>query len=114
MAKTPEGVIQAYGMAELKKRGCLVRKISYEMRRGCPDHLVLVPGFELEEPDMPHVFSYQEPRVLFIEYKATEDTQPEEHQLREHARMRAVGADVRVIGSKRQVDELIGELFPCK
>lgn len=104
-AKTPEGRVQAYGMAELKKRGCLVRKIGYEGRRGCPDHLVLVP-----ERDW--VRWYAEPQVIFIEYKATEDTRPEEHQLREHARMRAVGADVRVIGSRRQVDELVKELFP--
>ncbi|AGF88204.1 VRR-NUC domain-containing protein [Salmonella enterica subsp. enterica serovar Cerro] len=110
MAKTPEGVIQAYGMAELKKHGCLVRKIGYEGRRGCPDHLVLVP----ERPTIwgKMADNYQ-PCVVFIEYKATEDTQPEEHQLREHARMRAVGADVRVIGSKRQVDALVAELFPC-
>lgn len=106
MAKTPEGVIQAYATAKLKDRGCLVRKIGYEGRRGCPDHLVLVPEFPFRSIILT-------PRVVFIEYKATEDTQPEEHQLREHARMRAVGADVRVIGSKRQVDELIGELFPC-
>jgi hypothetical protein len=109
MAKTPEGIIQAYGMAELKKRGCLVRKIGYEMRRGCPDHLVLVP--ERLNYDVAG-WPYSKPKVVFIEYKATEDTQPEEHQLREHARMRAVGADVRVIGSKRQVDELVKELFP--
>ena len=108
---TPEGKIQAYGMAELKKRGCLVRKIGYEMRRGCPDHLVLVPWVYSKDKVWGRDYA---PRVIFIEYKATEDTQPEEHQLREHARMRAVGADVRVIGSKRQVDELIGELFPCK
>ncbi len=105
MAKTPEGIIQAYGMTELKKRGCLVRKIVYEMRRGCPDHLVLVP-------ELPFRSIILAPRVIFIEYKPTEDTQPEEHQLREHARMRAVGADVRVIGSKEQVDSLIKELFP--
>lgn len=109
MAKTKEGVIQAYGMAELKKRGCLVRKISYEMRRGCPDHLVLVPP---QEKSLSWKWLNM-PRVIFIEYKRDEDTQPEEHQLREHARMRTVGADVRVIGSKRQVDELVKELFPC-
>lgn len=106
-AKTPEGRVQAYGMAELKKRGCLVRKIGYEGRRGCPDHLVLVPnGLDKFWPTVTG-------KVIFIEYKRDEDTQPEEHQLREHARMRAVGADVRVIGSKRQVDELVKELFPC-
>lgn len=102
---TPEGKIQAYGMAELKRRGCLVRKIGYEGRRGCPDHLVLVP-------ERDYVRWYAEPQVVFIEYKATEDTQPEEHQLREHERIRQHGGDVRVIGSKRQVDELVKELFP--
>ncbi len=106
---TPEGKVQAYGMAELKKRGCLVRKIGYEGRRGCPDHLVLVPERGINRK----TGAWLDPCTIFIEYKATEDTQPEEHQLREHARMRAVGADVRVIGSKRQVDELIKELFPC-
>lgn len=112
MVKTPEGVIQAYGMAELKKRGCLVRKIGYEGRRGCPDHLVLVPRRQYAR-SLEGWPIYREADVVFIEYKATEDTPPEEHQLREHARMRAVGADVRVIGSKRQVDELVKELFPC-
>lgn len=116
MAKTPEGVIQAYGMAELKKRGCLVRKIGYEGRRGCPDHLVLVPERKLFNENATGdeiALAWLSAQTLFIEYKATEDTQPEEHQLREHARMRAVGADVRVIGSKRQVDALVTELFPC-
>lgn len=109
---TPEGKIQAYGMAELKKRGCLVRKIGYEGRRGCPDHLVLLPVRQVSKTKEGWAI-YREADVIFIEYKATEDTRPEEHQLREHARMRAVGADVRVIGSKRQVDELVKELFPC-
>lgn len=111
MAKTPEGVIQAYGMAELKKRGCLVRKIGYEGRRGCPDTMVLVPERTITWRDIPQGRSPAQ--IVFIEYKATEDTRPEEHQLREHTRMRAVGADVRVIGSKRQIDELVKELFPC-
>lgn len=107
MAKTPEGIIQAYGMAELKKRGCLVRKISYEGRRGCPDHLVLVPE------RYNSLGSWLRPFTLLVEYKATEDTQPEEHQLREHERIRQHGGDVRVIGSKAQVDALVKELFPC-
>lgn len=109
MAKTPEGDIVAYGRKRLTEKGCLVRKISYEMRRGCPDHLVLVPARPTIWGKMADNYP---PRVVFIEYKATEDTKPEEHQFREHARMRAAGADVRVIGSKRQVDELVKELFP--
>lgn len=111
MAKTPEGDIVSYGRKRLTEKGCLVRKISYEMRRGCPDHLVLVPE-RLTTAKKGYPCLEFRSDVLFIEYKATEDTQPEEHQLREHARMRAVGADVRVIGSKRQVDELVKELFP--
>lgn len=109
MAKTPEGEVQAYGAEQLKKHGCLVRKISYEGRRGCPDQLVLVPA-------QPHpTYSYltgAPARTIFIEYKKAGDIEPEPHQLREHERMRAVGAGVRVIGSKEQVDALIKELFP--
>ena len=107
MAKTPEGEVQAYGAAQFKKHGCLVRKINYEGRRGCPDQLVLVPkrfdGYW-------HCFTA--PSVIFIEYKKAKNIEPEPHQLREHERMRAVGADVRVIGSKEQVDALVQELFP--
>lgn len=104
---TPEGKIQAYGMAELKNRGCLVRKIGYEGRRGCPDLLVLVPARNGKS-----IWAPLGAQVIFIEYKATEDTKPEPHQIREHERMRAAGGDVRVIGSKAQVDELIAKLFP--
>ena len=107
---TPEGLVQKYCMEQLKKRGCLVRKISYEGRRGCPDLLVLVPERRL-------VDEYGEypggPKTLFLEIKKDEQTKPDPHQQREHERMRAVGADVRIIGSKAQVDELVKELFPC-
>lgn len=107
MAKTPEGEVQAYGAEQLKKHGCLVRKIAYEGRRGCPDQLVLVPA-RFDE----YWHCFNEPRTIFIEYKKAENIEPEPHQLREHERMQAVGADVRVIGSKEQVDALIQELFP--
>lgn len=103
MAKTPEGIIQTYAQEQLKKHGCLVRKISYEGRRGCPDLLVLVP---VRQPDL-----WSE--TLFLEIKRDEQTKPDPHQQREHERMRAVGADVRTVSSKAQVDELVKELFPC-
>ena len=112
---TPEGKVQSYGAQQFKKHGCLVRKIGYEGRRGCPDQLVGVPRYVSK---IATSFGYSRnvvlaARTLFIEYKAAEDIEPEAHQVREHERMRAVGMDVRVIGSKRQVDELIKELFPC-
>lgn len=108
MAKTPEGRIVAYAKKRLKEKGCLVRKIAYEMRRGCPDMLVLVPA----KPIPLSWGRLGDPRVLFIEFKKDENTEPEPHQLAEHRRMRAAGADVRVIGSTEQVDALLNELFP--
>ena len=112
MAKTPEGKIQEYGNTQLKARGCLVRKISYEGRRGAPDTMVGVPE-RLANSKKGHPSLEFRTDILFLEYKKDEDTKPDPHQIREHERMRAVGMDVRVIGSKRQVDELIKELFPC-
>lgn len=102
---TPEGKIQYYAMARLKAKGCLVRKISYEGRRGCPDLLVLVPPIEDGGISLPAI-------TMFLEIKKDEQTKPDPHQQREHERMRAVGADVRTIGSKAQVDTLVKELFP--
>lgn len=106
MANTPEGEVVEYAKKQLKAKGCLVRKISYEMRRGCPDLLVLVPERDYRR-------WYAEPQTLFLEIKKDEQTKPDAHQQREHARMQAVGADVRAIGSKAQVDTLVKELFPC-
>lgn len=103
MAKTPEGEVVEYAKKQLKAKGCLVRKISYEMRRGCPDLLVLVP---IRQPDL-----WSE--TLFLEIKKDEKTKPDPHQQREHERIRQHGGDVRVIGSKEQVDSLLSELFPC-
>ena len=115
MAKTPEGIIQTYAQEQLKKRGCLVRKISYEGRRGCPDLLVLVPERNHFAFHRPAVATNRilAAGVMFLEIKRDEHTKPDPHQQREHERMRAVGADVRAIGSKAQVDELVKELFPC-
>lgn len=109
MALTPEGEIVAYAKKRLKEKCCLCRKIAYEMRRGCPDMLVLVPFRESVWSG--GVEKYQ-PKVLFIEFKKDENTELEPHQLREHARMAAAGADVRVIGTRQQVDDLVEELFP--
>ena len=112
MAKTPEGEIVDYIKKQLKARGCLVRKIGYEMRRGCPDLIAFVPmrpanGVWPKEGD---AGIWLPPITVFIEVKKDENTQPEEHQLREHERIRQHGGFVWVIGSKAQMDELIEEL----
>lgn len=112
MAKTPEGEVVEYAKKQLKAKGCLVRKISYEMRRGCPDLLVLVPT-HIYQYDLDGWPVFQDASTIFLEIKKDEQTKPDPHQQREHARMRAIGADVRTIGSKAQVDELVKELWPC-
>lgn len=113
MAKTPEGIIQTYAQEQLKARGCLVRKISYEMRRGCPDLLVLVPYRNGLPGKSTWLVWPKEAQTLFLEIKKDEQTKPDPHQQREHERIRQHGGDVRVIGSKEQVDSLLLELFPC-
>ena len=109
MAKTPEGEVVEYAKKQLKAKGCLVRKISYEMRRGCPDLLVLVPAYIDEDENW-----REAPRAIFLEIKKDEQTKPDPHQQREHERIRQHGGDVRVIGSKEQVDDLVKELLPCE
>lgn len=112
MAKTPEGEVVEYAKKQLKAKGCLVRKISYEMRRGCPDLLVLVPLRQYATTKEGWAIM-READVVFLEIKKDEQTKPDPHQQREHERIRQHGADVRTIGSKAQVDELVKELFPC-
>nr|DAH52767.1 MAG TPA: Nuclease [Caudoviricetes sp.] len=112
MAKTPEGEIVEYIKKQLKARGCLVRKIGYEMRRGCPDLIAFVPMRPVNGiwPKEGGAGIWLPPITVFIEVKKDENTQPEEHQLREHERIRQHGGFVWVIGSKAQMDELIEEL----
>lgn len=114
MGKTPEGIVQKYGRKRLTENGCLVRKISYEGRRGAADYLVLVPERQHAAFHRPAVKTavILGAGVLFLEFKKDENAPPDPHQEREHRRMRKRGADVRVIGSKEQVDALIQELFP--
>lgn len=97
MAKTPEGEVKDYAYSELAKVGCLVRKISYEGRNGCPDLLVIAPtGL-----------------IVLIELKKSESKKADPHQEREHARIAKRGAPIKLIGSKRQIDNLIAELGLC-
>ena len=71
-----------------------MRKISYEGRNGCPDLLVIAPtGL-----------------IVLIELKKSETKKADPHQEREHARIAKRGAPIKLIGSKRQIDNLIAEL----
>lgn len=92
---TPEGKIQKYAKERFEAIGGLVRKLSYEGRAGAPDLLVILPGGI----------------VWFVEIKKDESTKPDPHQLREHERMRKRGANVFVVGSFKQVDDLIANYY---
>ncbi|ARK07388.1 DNA polymerase I [Salmonella phage SE40] len=84
-----------YAKERFEALGGLVRKLSYENRVGAPDLLVVLPGGI----------------VWFVEVKKDENTKPDPHQLREHERMRKRGANVFVVGSKKQVDKLIEHYY---
>lgn len=78
-----------------KARGGEVRKIQYIGRRGAPDRLLVLPWN----------------RVFFVELKRP-DGKAEDHQLREHARLRRIGADVRVLDTIELVDAFFKEVAP--
>ena len=92
---TKEGVVQKYAKDRFEVMGGLVRKLSYENRVGSPDLLVILPGGI----------------VWFVEVKKDENTKPDPHQIREHERMRKRGANVFVVGSFKQVDDLIANYY---
>lgn len=92
---TPEGRVQKYAKDRFEALGGLVRKLSYENRVGAPDLLVILPSGI----------------VWFVEVKKDENTKPDPHQLREHERMSKRGANVFVVGSFKQVDDLIASYY---
>jgi hypothetical protein len=91
--------IEAYLVAQVKRIGGEVRKVSWIGRRGAPDRLVMLP----------HDGRYHGAwgPCYWIELKAP-GKKPEPHQLREHQRMRAMGQRVEVIDSFEGVDALLG------
>ena len=90
--------IEAYLVKLVKACGGEVRKVQWIGRRGAPDRLVLLPGA---------MWSYPMPVAgVWVELKAP-GVAAEAHQLREHARMRALGQHVVVIDSLEGVDRLL-------
>ena len=90
--QTCERDVERYLVEQTAKRGGETRKVQWIGRHGAPDRLVMLPG----RP------------AVWVELKAPgEKAKP--HQLREHARMRALGQHVVVIDSFDGVDELLGE-----
>jgi hypothetical protein len=72
-----------------------VRKLAYIGRRGAPDRLLILPHN----------------RVFFVELKRP-GKDADDHQAREHKRLRRVGADVRVLDTLEAVDAFFNEVAP--
>ena len=94
-----ESEIETYLVERVKAAGGEVRKVKWIGRHGAPDRLVLLPAEFNGNWERSAI-------VVFVELKAP-GKPLEEHQAREHKRMRGFGARVIVIDSKEGVDALL-------
>lgn len=94
-----ESQIEAYLVKRVKALGGEVRKVQWIGRRGAPDRLVMLPDGWTGRQWVP--------QTTWVELKAP-GVKPEAYQLREHARMRAMGQRVEVIDSIEGVERLLG------
>ncbi len=95
--------IEKHLVQRVKALGGEVRKVEWVGRRGAPDRLVML------RPTIPRVVRGKVKETVactWVELKAP-GVKPERHQLREHARMRAMGQRVVVIDSIEGVEELL-------
>ena len=90
---TPEGKIQAMIKRRFESLGGLVRKISYEGRRGCPDLIIAIGG-----------------RILLVEVKKSIKSKLDPHQEREAERYRSRGVEVFKIGSEEELKSMVAKL----
>lgn len=87
--------IEQYLVSRVKELGGEVRKVNWVGRTGAPDRLVMLPPVKAGENS-----------TIWVELKAP-GQKPKPHQLREHARMQAMGQRVEVVDSIEGVDEVL-------
>lgn len=85
-----ENRIEKYFTDRVKKAGGQTRKVTFLGHRGAPDRLVLWPG-----------------RAHWVELKRPLTPHAEDHQLREHKRLRDAGQTVLVLATHAEIDEYI-------
>lgn len=90
-----ESKVEQHFVKRAKACGGEVRKLAYVGRRAATDRLLVLPWG----------------RVFFVELKRP-GKDAEDHQLREHNRLRRVGADVRVLDTIELVDAFFIEVAP--
>lgn len=128
-----ESQIESYLTKRVKELGGEVRKVQWVGRRSAPDRLVMLPARPGNRVRVIDVNRYREQhqcsledakaalmrpgapaQTIWVEVKNPETIKTfpadarERAQAREHARMRAMGQRVEVIGTIEQVDELLG------
>ncbi len=92
--------IERHLVRRVKELGGEVRKVKWIGRRGAPDRIVMLPECYNNS------FTTLDGMTCWVELKAP-GVPAEDHQLREHKRMRKMGQHVVVIDSIEGVEELL-------
>lgn len=100
-----ESKVETHLNTRVQETGGFTRKLVFVGRRGAPDRLVGWP--ERYAPDRSWRWA---PIHALIELKRPLTPVEEDHQRREHARLRAIGFDVRVLATIEEVDAFIEEM----
>lgn len=95
--------VEAYLVQRVEELGGEVRKVKWIGRRSAPDRYILVPPRANAKRFMDAI----NPIIAWVELKAPGE-KPEDHQLREHERMRKLGAQVVVLDSRDAIDKFLG------
>ena len=85
-----EARVEEHLIKMVKQHGGSIRKAQWIGHRGAPDRFVMWPGYS-----------------VWVELKRPLTPVAEEHQKREHARLRAAGQRVYVLPSIEAVDEYV-------
>ena len=104
-----ESQIEKYLKIKAVALGFEIRKVAWVGRKSAPDRVLFVKARPLTKTSIDCAWCNPKGRTIWIELKAPGKA-PRPDQLREHARMRAAGQDVRVIDSIEGVDALMREL----
>jgi len=98
--RSHERDIERYLVKRAKALGGEVRKVTWQGRRFAPDRIVMLPRA------LHNSFGMLTTCTLWVELKAPGE-KPTSGQIREHARMRALGQRVEVVDSFARVDEVL-------
>lgn len=97
-AAVRESAVEAHLVKVAALAGGLVRKVQWIGRRGAPDRLVMLRAFK----GFPA-------RTVWVEVKRPKGGVLEDHQIREHARMREHGQEVVVLWTIADIDTFFEE-----